>query len=146
MSYSSQHQPFLQLHEPEAIYLSGESSISLIGQIRTGFSFKDMLAFSDTIEKGLSDFSTVLQVSLRTLQRYNEDKKLNQPQSERLWELSKLYGHGYSVFDSRGAFNQWMDTPNPLLGGVTPFSLLDTHAGLEMVNNLIGRIEHGVYS
>ena len=136
----------MQLNEPEVVYNTISMPHSVIERVRLGFSFKELMKFSDTINKGLSDFASVLQVSLRTLQRYTEDKKLSRPQSERLLELSALYGHGYQVFGERGAFNNWMDTPNPMLGGVTPFSLLDTHTGAKMVDNLIGRISHGVYS
>jgi uncharacterized protein (DUF2384 family) len=32
------------------------------------------------------------------------------------------------------------------MGGQTPLDLLDTIFGVEQVMNLLGRIEHGVYS
>jgi len=136
----------LVLNEPEVVYGHGQILSQVISATRLGFTFDDILKFQKTINKGLAGFAYILQISLRTLQRYTPEKKLNTPQSERLLEVSRMYGHGYEVFGSRKKFNQWMDVPNPALGGVTPFSLLDTRAGLEMVDDLIGRIEHGVLS
>lgn len=40
----------------------------------------------------------------------------------------------------------WLSSENNALGGVTPISLLDTDAGAQSVMDLLGRIEHGVYS
>ena len=45
---------------------------------------------------------------------------------------------------SMGAAKQWLVRPVRSLGGVTPLSLLDTTAGLELVRQTLGRIEHGI--
>jgi uncharacterized protein (DUF2384 family) len=39
-----------------------------------------------------------------------------------------------------------MSSPLPALGGSTPNDALKTDLGAHEVENLIGRIEHGVYS
>jgi putative toxin-antitoxin system antitoxin component (TIGR02293 family) len=46
----------------------------------------------------------------------------------------------------REAASQWMATSLPALGGSTPNDVLKTDSGVRDVENLIGRIEHGVYS
>ncbi len=132
--------------EPEAAYSQFLSNYDIVLSARTGYFFRDLIALSQNIQKKLEDLARIMGVSLRTLQRYAMDKRLSVAQSERLLEVSRLYGHGYQVFDSPGDFHEWMDMANVALGGVSPFSLLDTHAGISMVDDLIGRIEHGVYS
>jgi uncharacterized protein (DUF2384 family) len=39
-----------------------------------------------------------------------------------------------------------MEQENRALGNIRPFELLDTMIGVAEVKNIIGRIEHGVYS
>lgn len=41
---------------------------------------------------------------------------------------------------------RWLHQPNPVLGHRTPLSLLDTDNGARKVEEVLGRIEHGVYS
>lgn len=40
----------------------------------------------------------------------------------------------------------WLDRPNRALSGSTPRSLLSTSEGVNQIETLLGRIEHGVYS
>jgi putative toxin-antitoxin system antitoxin component (TIGR02293 family) len=41
---------------------------------------------------------------------------------------------------------RWLHTPNRALGGNLPLELLDTDLGSRQVEEVLGRIEHGVYS
>jgi uncharacterized protein (DUF2384 family) len=40
---------------------------------------------------------------------------------------------------------KWMNTPLPALKGRTPFSLLDTEEGREKIEEVLGKIDYGVY-
>ena len=40
----------------------------------------------------------------------------------------------------------WLSLGNRSLGGVTPLSLLDTDIGAQAVQDVLGRIEYGVFS
>jgi putative toxin-antitoxin system antitoxin component (TIGR02293 family) len=46
----------------------------------------------------------------------------------------------------RDAASVWMLSPLPGLGGATPNDAAKTDLGARDVENLIGRMEHGVYS
>jgi putative toxin-antitoxin system antitoxin component (TIGR02293 family) len=50
------------------------------------------------------------------------------------------------VFDSQDQFKQWLVTPSKALGNKTPFELLDSSFGFEVVENEIVRIQYNVYS
>jgi len=41
---------------------------------------------------------------------------------------------------------RWLNAPNRALGGQPPTVLLETDHGLQQVEEILGRIEHGVYS
>lgn len=40
----------------------------------------------------------------------------------------------------------WLNRPNRALGGRRPLDLLDTDLGIQQVEQVLGRIEYGVYS
>ena len=48
-------------------------------------------------------------------------------------------------FDSARWLGQWLETPQPALGGRKPAELIDTPTGLEVVARLLGSIESGTY-
>jgi putative toxin-antitoxin system antitoxin component (TIGR02293 family) len=48
------------------------------------------------------------------------------------------------VFEDPTMCEGWVKLPCRVLGNVTPFSFLETHAGIEAVLNELGRIEHGI--
>ena len=48
-------------------------------------------------------------------------------------------------FDSAKWLGQWLERPQPSLGGRKPGDLLDTPTGIEIVARLLGAIESGAY-
>jgi len=48
-------------------------------------------------------------------------------------------------FDVRKWLGQWLQRPQPSLGGKRPAELLDTPTGLEVVSRLLGAVESGAY-
>ena len=40
----------------------------------------------------------------------------------------------------------WLNSPAKSLGGVTPFEYAKTEEGVREVEQLIGRLEHGIFS
>lgn len=48
-------------------------------------------------------------------------------------------------FDSAKWLGQWMDRPQPALGGRKPADLIDTSAGVDVVARLLGSIQSGAY-
>jgi len=48
-------------------------------------------------------------------------------------------------FDSAKWLGQWLERPQPALGGRRPSELIDTPTGLDVVSRLLGAIESGAY-
>ncbi len=48
-------------------------------------------------------------------------------------------------FDSSTWLGQWLELPQPSLGGRKPADLIDTPTGVEVVTRLLGSIESGAY-
>jgi putative toxin-antitoxin system antitoxin component (TIGR02293 family) len=50
------------------------------------------------------------------------------------------------VLGEREKALRWLGSPNKALGGRRPLDLLDTGLGAKQVEQILGRIESGVYS
>lgn len=87
-----------------------------------------------------------ISVTRSTLINKKGNEKFSDTISEKIFALAELYSFGYSVFEDKEKFNQWMFTPNQALGGKTPFEFTPNQYGREEIHNLIGRIAYGVYS
>jgi putative toxin-antitoxin system antitoxin component (TIGR02293 family) len=58
----------------------------------------------------------------------------------------KLMERAIEVLESAENANKWLNSPQYGLGGAVPLEYARTAAGAREVFNILGRIEHGVYS
>ncbi|RYE28980.1 MAG: DUF2384 domain-containing protein [Sphingobacteriales bacterium] len=125
---------------------SKPSDFELLKLARKGVTKKTLLALAKKISLTIEEVASVLHISERTLQRYTPSTLIKTEYADRAIELAQLYERGVEVLGSNKAFNAWLKSPNFALGGEIPFSLLDTRIGFTMVLDILGRIEHGVFS
>jgi putative toxin-antitoxin system antitoxin component (TIGR02293 family) len=87
-------------------------------------------------------------ISYRTKVRRRSDPKkpLSPEQSGRAWSFAKLLARATEVLGTQDAAEHWLSRPALALDGQRPIELLSTPAGMQMVEQLLGRIEHGVYT
>lgn len=120
-----------------------EFKMELIGRIREGVKksdWKRLIQYTNSTEK---EFEHILPVSISSMQKKAVYEKET---SERIYELARLFGLGYEVFDSKEDFKKWLMTPLKTLGNKIPFELLDSSFGFEIVESEIIRIQYNVYS
>ena len=80
-----------------------------------------------------------------TLKRRRESGYLNRAESDRVYRLASIFQQAARLFEGDAALaRQWMEQPAKALGGRTPMEYLETEAGASEVEDLIGRLEHGV--
>lgn len=96
---------------------------------------------------GLTDIelARILNMSVRNLHRLKAEDKLARDASERLLLLTNLLKHGLDVFDEDAqTLAEWLRSPIRELNTQSPLSLLDTTTGFGLVDDVLGRIEHGI--
>lgn len=59
--------------------------------------------------------------------------------------IYELYRHGEAVFDGLSNFRTWLEKPNSALMNKRPIDLLTTATGFKEVDDLLTRLEYGVY-
>jgi putative toxin-antitoxin system antitoxin component (TIGR02293 family) len=87
--------------------------------------------------------SQVLDVSQRTLSRRHT---LETATSERLFRVVALFQKALQVLGERDEARRWFTTAKKALGGKTPLEFSETEVGAREVEDLLGRIEYGVYA
>lgn len=94
----------------------------------------------------LYEMAGLLRLNPRTLQRRLDEGRLDLSESERLWELARLFRRAVDVLESEAGAVHWFKNPIEVLGWATPLRYARTAVGLRELDNVLGRIEHGVYS
>jgi putative toxin-antitoxin system antitoxin component (TIGR02293 family) len=119
----------------------------LMNRVEKGFSFRTLENLRRSIGLAMSDLAELVSISPRTLSRRKEEGRLHPDESDRLLRLSRVFGKALELFegDARVA-REWLSAPQPALGGAIPLVLTKTDIGAREVENLIGRLEHGVFS
>lgn len=95
-----------------------------------------------------TDVTQAVGVSLRTVQRRTKAPRarLSPEQSGRTWKFAEVLAKATEVFGDQAEAENWMANPAMALDGRRPLDLLASPAGIEMVEQLLGRLEHGVYT
>lgn len=117
--------------------------MELIDRIREGVKKADWKQLIMNIGATEKEFELILPTSISSMQKKTV---YSRETSERIYELARLFGLGYDVFDTKEDFRKWLITPSRALGNKKPFELLDSSFGFEMVENEIVRIQYNVYS
>lgn len=122
------------------------TSLDWVSVIRQGISSAAVDALTKTIRVTQSELAVALGIPERTLARRKKEGTLNSEESAKLVRLARVVERAEEVFEDLNASLDWLKSPNAVLSGATPLSLLDTDIGAESVMDTLGRIEHGVFA
>jgi putative toxin-antitoxin system antitoxin component (TIGR02293 family) len=130
------------LAEPELVY-----GLQRELKTNTDLNFNDFQKIASRVDFTQKEWSDILHLSERTLQRYSHDNSsFNSNVVDRLVQIKKVIQRGHEVFGSYEKFNLWIrGNPYMLEGQLSIHSL----ASIEGINNVLtqlGRIEHGIFA
>lgn len=114
--------------------------------IRDGLPFSSLEKVMERFGINREEISSALDLPPRTLARRKQERRLRRDESDRLFRLVRVASQASEVLGGEGKAGRWLHTPNRALGGKPPLELLDTDLGSRQVEEVLGRIEHGVYS
>jgi putative toxin-antitoxin system antitoxin component (TIGR02293 family) len=97
----------------------------------------------DISEKALAK---TLHIAVSTLARRKKSGRLTFEESERLFRIARLYDRTLEVFKDRQMTRKWLKEPAWALGDTPPLEFAETELGAQEVDDLLGRIEHGVFT
>ena len=122
------------------------SQQDLITAVRRGLRVSAVDSVVEELDAPRSQVLPTLRIARRTMERRKLSGRLLPEESERVYRLAKILALAESVLGTKEKARHWLHTPNRALGNVAPLSLLENEAGADEVTNVLGRIEHGVFS
>jgi putative toxin-antitoxin system antitoxin component (TIGR02293 family) len=141
-------------YEMLSVILGGNKSVKkslagafdLISLSRTGIKKSTLKSLADYLGITMETMSGLLHSSYRNIQRKDEEELLDTLKTEKILELAAFTQRGIEVIGSKESFIEWLHSPLLSLGNKTPLHFLDTSFGIQMLINILGRLEQGVYS
>lgn len=119
----------------------------LMSAVRRGLRYDAVERLRDNVSISQEALLGWLQIAPRTLTRRKQQGRFAPDESDRLLRAARVFGRALELFDGdRDAAVDWLFKRQPALGGGLPAEIARTELGAREVENLIGRLEHGVFS
>jgi putative toxin-antitoxin system antitoxin component (TIGR02293 family) len=144
---TSHYEELSQILGKEFVVEDIESPMDFIDIASRGLHPQVIENFREYFHVSRGQAAHMLHVSEPTLYRWMKaEKELDQYHGVKLFELADLFLYGSGVFGSKENFLKWLSLPNTAIGGREPLELVEVPGGVSKVRDLLGRIEHGIYS
>ena len=118
----------------------------LVKALRLGLPVAELHDLQTRLDVPMERLAPMLGISKATLHRRKESGKLDVSESDRVVRFARLLGRAIETMEDDDAARQWLRSPQVGLGGEIPLDFAETEVGAREVENLLGRIDHGVYS
>lgn len=119
---------------------------AVIGAVQAGLPFAEVEALRAGLALPLDKLAPKLGLSKATLHRRRIEGRLSPSESDRVMRYARLLGRAVEVLEGEETARRWLSRPQYALGSAVPLDYAETEAGAREVENVLGRIEYGVYS
>lgn len=134
------------IHLPATTQTRVLSPLQLIDRSRQGLVGSEADRIARLLGVSDKEMAPLLNQSVATFHRQAKTGRLDAAISERLLLLGQLANYGTAVFQDQGKFIRWLRRPLRLLGERAPLELMDSPTGVQLVEDILGRIDYGVFS
>lgn len=118
---------------------------TLSRRVERGLPFRVFDELATKLELTHEGFATLLRLSPSTIYRRRRAGRFEAAESDRLWRYLQLYASAVEVLEGPDAAAGWLRTPLPSLGGRTPLEAARDAPGARAAEDLLVRLEHGVF-
>ncbi len=118
----------------------------LIAALRRGLPVGELEVLRASLAVPMEKLVPMLGISKATLHRRKIGGRLDPTESDRVVRFARLMGKAVEVMESEENARRWLTSAQIGLGGVVPLDYAESEVGAREVEDLLGRIEFGVYS
>jgi putative toxin-antitoxin system antitoxin component (TIGR02293 family) len=118
----------------------------VIQVLQAGLDFAELESLREQLDLPLDRLAARLGLSRATLHRRKASGRLTSDESDKVLRFARLLGQAVQLFGGLEEARQWLKAPQRGLGGAAPLDYAQTETGAREVENLLGRIDYGVYS
>jgi putative toxin-antitoxin system antitoxin component (TIGR02293 family) len=113
--------------------------------VERGIPWKALVHLKEALHLTDREFAHTLGISERTLSRKRgAGNRVNLLISDRLFRLARISAMAIEIFETPQEAAAWLKEPQFGLGERVPLGLLRTEMGAREVEDLLGRLKHGV--
>lgn len=123
---------------------STSDRLELVRLIQEGLSFDEVEQAATAAGVTVNDLAAFGTIPARTLSHSRRMGRFSPAQSDRVSRFLRAWSHARDAFGSVEKARAWMTRPTHVFGGRPPAELLDTDEGARLVDETLGRIEHGI--
>ena len=136
------------VHGPlETLVDADFTAANLVKALEAGLPVTELTDLQASLDVPAERLAPMLGISKATFhRRKGTGSKLTPAVSDRVVRFARLLGKAVKVFGGIEDAKQWLNSPQFGLGGAVPLDYAKTEVGAREVENLLGRIEYGVYS
>lgn len=118
-----------------------------IHQIKAGLPMACFDELREALACSQESLAAVAGIPGRTLARRRQEGQFRPDEGERVLRLAQVYADVLRLFEGDAdAARRWLGTPQEFFEGRTPLEYCDTEPGAGLVRDVVGRLEHGVFS
>lgn len=128
-------------------YPEYQDNAAMAARVEEGLPVADLVQFGKRAGFTTDELARLIHIPPRTYARRVASKsRLKIPEGERAVRLMRLFERAKQVFGTDENTRHWFNSRILALGRKTPLEFAQTEPGAREVENIIGRIEHGVFS
>ncbi|MFU8847663.1 MAG: antitoxin Xre/MbcA/ParS toxin-binding domain-containing protein [Opitutales bacterium] len=144
MKYKQREAKATVVTEAAAAY--ADDPAAAVGRILAGLPVEEFDALRSMLGLSVEEMAAKIGISVATLSRRRAKKQpLDRDHSDRLMRYARLYWMAVDYFGEPATARDWLARPARGLGGHSPLEFAETEMGAREVEDLIGRLEQGVY-
>ena len=118
----------------------------LIQSLKAGLPVQELDELRGHLDLPMERLAPMLGISKATLHRRKISGRLDPAESDRVVRFARLLGQAVEVLESVANARLWLTAPQAGLAGAVPLEYAETEVGAREVEDLLTRIEYGVYS
>lgn len=129
------------------IGIKASDRLELSNKVQDGFPFRSFVILTQSMEVTNKELAELVQISTRTLNRRQKEGKLKADESDRLLRFARIFTYAIDLFEGdKETAQNWLSSENKALKGDSPLEASKTEEGAREVENLILRLDRGVFT
>ena len=114
--------------------------------VKAGLPYASFEALSAKLGLAREEAALALHLPHRTIARRKKEQRLRADESDRVLRLARLSALVADTLGSEAKASLWLRRPNRALGNLSPLGLIDSEIGVRQIEEVLGRLEHGIVS
>ena len=145
--WQSKAKPALGHPGGRTLGIGTDDALQIVRLVEAGFAYSRLAKFQKTTALSWDKIARFVAIPQRTLTRRQSEGRLQPDESDRVWRASRIFDLAVDLYEGDAVLaRQWLQTPQAGLGNAIPLELAATEVGGREVENLIGRLEYGVFA